>query len=164
MPLSNPDLSRKPPEAQGSGRFSKRTMVGKKGESILRGIEIVDPGPCKEIQRRPGLAAVSGWDCPLPSPARGLVVAHVAQNARSRLTQTLVPTRSVRAKKQRVTSVMERHTQRQTKTCSPVAVSVDPYPTLGCQGDLAVWQVIKRNVRPGQSWVVRVFAGSLSAA
>ena len=32
----DPHLSRKPPETHGNGRFSKRTMVGKNGESILR--------------------------------------------------------------------------------------------------------------------------------
>ena len=36
FPILSRDPSRKPPETQGSGRFSKRTMVGKNGESTLR--------------------------------------------------------------------------------------------------------------------------------
>ena len=32
----DPDLSRKPPETQRNGRFLKRTMVEKNGESTLR--------------------------------------------------------------------------------------------------------------------------------
>ena len=54
--LSRILLSRKPPEIQGNGQFSKRTMVGKNGESTLR--LLVTRVPAK-IDRRMYLVADS---------------------------------------------------------------------------------------------------------